>query len=349
MIVGMTSPIPSRAVRVVLAHGASGTAASMRPHVEGLRARGVDAHAIDLPKRRAEEAVPAYLAAVMALPAAGPDTRLVIGGHSYGGRVASLLATDGTLPGLAGLGCFSYPLHRPGAPQLGLRTEHWPRIAVPTLILEGEADPFARIDLLRAAMPLLASGRLVTYPRQGHGLLRVLDAALDAMVVWDPNEIWGGLEPDVVKRARIILWKGHCSVHIRFTVRQIANIRKEHPGVRVIVHPEVPWEVVQAADDSGSTEYIIKQVSQSPIGSIWAVGTEIHLVNRLARDLQPDRTVLSLDQFGCLCSTMFRVSPNHLLWILEGLVDGRVHNRIVVAADRKYWTKVALDRMLTIR
>ena len=146
----------------------------------------------------------------------------------------------------------------------------------------------------------------------------------------------------------MILWKGHCSVHARFTVRQIENLRAQHPGLRVIVHPEVTWDVVQAADDSGSTEYIIKTVSESPVGSVWAVGTEIHLVNRLARQVQPDRTVLSLDQFGCLCSTMFRVSPNHLLWTLEGLVAGTVHNRIVVPPDQKHWTKVALDRMLTI-
>jgi quinolinate synthase len=171
---------------------------------------------------------------------------------------------------------------------------------------------------------------------------------LDQMVVWDPNEIWGGLEPDAVKHARIILWKGHCSVHARFTARQIENVRVQHPGIRVIVHPEVPWDVVQAADDSGSTEYIIKTVSESPIGSTWAVGTEVHLVNRLAAQVQPDRTVFSLDQFGCLCSTMFRVSPNHLLWILEGLVAGEVHNRIVVPDAQKHWTKVALDRMLSI-
>src|SRR5262245_21043728 len=171
---------------------------------------------------------------------------------------------------------------------------------------------------------------------------------LDQMVVWDPNEMFGGLDPDAVKGARIILWKGHCSVHTRFTARQIENIRAQHAGVRVIVHPEVPWDVVQAADDSGSTEYIIKTVMNSPAGSTWAVGTEIHLVNRLAQQAAPERTVLSLDQFGCLCSTMFRVSPNHLLWTLEGLVDGVVHNRIVVPDDRKHWTKVALDRMLSI-
>lgn len=172
---------------------------------------------------------------------------------------------------------------------------------------------------------------------------------LDQMVVWDPNEDFGALTADEVKRARIILWKGHCSVHVRFTVRQIEQLRAQHPGLRVIVHPEVPFDVVQAADDSGSTEYIIRQVKASPAGSIWAVGTEVHLVNRLAQDVAPDRTVLSLDQFGCLCSTMFRVSPNHLLWVLEGLEAGEVHNRIVVPDDQKHWNRVALERMLSIR
>ena len=176
-----------------------------------------------------------------------------------------------------------------------------------------------------------------------------LGVPLDEMVMWDPAEPWGGLDRDAVRRARIILWKGHCSVHTRFTVRQIAGIRAQYPGVRVIVHPEVPWEVVQAADDSGSTEYIIQQVKSSPTGSVWAVGTEIHLVNRLAHQVAPDRTVLSLDQFGCLCSTMFRVSPNHLLWTLEGLAAAEVYNRIVVASEDKRWAKVALDRMLSIQ
>jgi quinolinate synthase len=175
-----------------------------------------------------------------------------------------------------------------------------------------------------------------------------LGVPLDEMVVWDPNETWGGLEPEAVRGAQMILWKGHCSVHARFTVRQVETLRAQHPGIRVIVHPEVPWEVVQAADESGSTEQIIHRVTSSPVGSVWAVGTEIHLVNRLAQRVHPDRTVLSLDQFGCLCSTMFRVSPNHLLWVLEGLVDGEVYNRVSVPDDQKYWTRVALDRMLSI-
>jgi quinolinate synthase len=192
--------------------------------------------------------------------------------------------------------------------------------------------------------------RVLFLPDQhlGRNTAYKMGVPLDDMVVWDPNEPWGGLEPDAVRRARIILWKGHCSVHTRFTVRQIEQLRERYPGIRVIVHPEVPWEVVQAADDSGSTEYIIRQVKASPAGSVWAVGTEIHLVNRLAEQVAPDRTVLSLDQFGCLCSTMFRVSPNHLLWILEGLVAGELHNRVVVPDDQKHWTKVALDRMLSI-
>ncbi|HET9830111.1 MAG TPA: quinolinate synthase NadA [Vicinamibacterales bacterium] len=193
--------------------------------------------------------------------------------------------------------------------------------------------------------------RVLFLPDQhlGRNTAYKMGVPLDDMVVWDPNEIFGGLDPDQAKHARIILWKGHCSVHTRFTVRQIENLRAQHPSIRVIVHPEVPWDVVQAADDSGSTEYIIKQVKNSPAGSTWAVGTEIHLVNRLAREVAPERTVLSLDQFGCLCSTMFRVSPNHLLWTLEGLVDGEVHNRIVVPEEQKHWTKVALDRMLSIK
>jgi quinolinate synthase len=192
--------------------------------------------------------------------------------------------------------------------------------------------------------------RILFLPDQhlGRNTAYKLGVPLDQMVVWDPNEIWGGLEPEAVRNARMLLWKGHCSVHARFTVRQIEIMRAQHPGLRVIVHPEVPWDVVQAADDSGSTEYIINRVKESPVGSVWAVGTEVHLVNRLAHQVAPDRTVLSLDQFGCLCSTMFRVSPNHLLWVLEGLVDGKVHNRVTVPDDQKHWTRVALDRMLSI-
>jgi len=192
--------------------------------------------------------------------------------------------------------------------------------------------------------------RILFMPDQhlGRNTAYKLGVPLDQMVVWDPNEMFGGLDPEDVKRAKMILWKGHCSVHERFTAKQIEAVRKQHPGIRVIVHPEVPWDVVQASDDNGSTEYILKTVRESAPGSVWAVGTEVHLVNRLAHEVAPDKTVVSLDQFGCLCSTMFRVSPNHLLWILEELVEGRVPNRIVVSDEQKHWNKVALDRMLSI-
>jgi quinolinate synthase len=114
------------------------------------------------------------------------------------------------------------------------------------------------------------------------------------------------------------------------------------------VHPECTFDVVQAADDCGSTEHIIRTVKASPEGSVWAVGTEIHLVNRLAREVAPARSVVTLDALGCLCSTMFRVSPNHLLWVLEGLIDDEVHNRIVVPEPTKRFARVALDRMLQV-
>jgi len=172
---------------------------------------------------------------------------------------------------------------------------------------------------------------------------------LDEMVVWDPFEPFGGLTRDQLEHAKLILWKGHCSVHVRFTPQQIDKVRAEHPGIRVIVHPEVPFDVLLAADDSGSTEYILKTVRGAPAGSSWAVGTEVHLVHRLAEEVAPGKTVVSLDQFGCLCSTMFRVSPNHLLWVLDSLVEGEVVNEIVVPDEQKKWAKIALDRMLSIK
>ena len=171
---------------------------------------------------------------------------------------------------------------------------------------------------------------------------------LDQMVVWNPDLPFGGLSPEALQAAGMILWNGHCSVHERFNVKQVESLRRIHPEARVIVHPECTWDVVQAADDAGSTEYIIRQVGNSQEGSVWAVGTEIHLVNRLAQIHAPERTVMTLDPIGCLCSTMFRVSPNHLLWVLEGLLAGDVHNRIVVPESEKHWTRVALDRMLSI-
>ena len=164
--------------RIYLGHGASGTAASMSPFVDGLRARGLTAQAIDLPKRKAEEAIPAFRAVVPS------ETDVVVGGHSYGGRVASLAAAEPDAP-YAALICFSYPLHPPGAPErTEARIAHWASIRCPVLLLSGESDPFARIELLRAAVPLLADGELVTYPRLGHTLKPVLDDVLDRVAAF---------------------------------------------------------------------------------------------------------------------------------------------------------------------
>ena len=192
--------------------------------------------------------------------------------------------------------------------------------------------------------------KLVMLPDQhlGRNTAFVMGVPLDEMVVWDPNEIWGGLTPEQVTRAKLILWKGFCSVHTRFTVSQIEAFRKQHPGGKVIAHPECTFDVVQAADASGSTERIINVVRDSPVGTVWAVATEVHLVNRLAHDVAPDRTVITLDPFGCLCSTMFRVSPNHLLWMLESLVAGKIQNQIVVPEPEKSQARLALDRMLGV-
>ncbi len=190
--------------------------------------------------------------------------------------------------------------------------------------------------------------KLLMLPDQhlGRNTAHKMGVPLDEMVVWDPNEMWGGLQPEEAATAKLILWKGHCSVHTRFTVGQIDAFRKQYPHGRVVAHPECTFDVVQAADESGSTEYIINTVKKSPPGTAWAIATEVHLVNRLANEVRDDKTVVTLDPFGCLCSTMFRVSPNHLLWVLEGLVEGEVHNQIVVPEPTKSNARLALDRML---
>jgi quinolinate synthase len=200
------------------------------------------------------------------------------------------------------------------------------------------------------AQPRAGDVKLMMLPDQhlGRNTAYKLGVPLDRMQLWDPFEVGGGLTVEQARDAKLLLWKGHCSVHTRFTVAQIEAFRKQHPDGKVIAHPECTFDVVQAADVSGSTEKIIETVKGSPKGSVWAVATEIHLVNRLAHDVAPDRTVVTLDPFGCLCSTMFRVSPNHLLWVLEGLVAGEIHNQIVVPDETKRWAKLALDRMLDI-
>jgi quinolinate synthase len=161
--------------------------------------------------------------------------------------------------------------------------------------------------------------------------------------------IMGGSTPERLRAAKIILWKGHCSVHQRFLPEHVDTVRAKHPGIQVIVHPECRWEVCQKADGIGSTDRLIKLVREAPKGAKFAVGTEIHLVNRLAKEAAREgKMVITLDDAGCLCTTMFRISPQHLCWALENLVDEHVVNRISVPAETKYWARAALDRMLEI-
>ncbi|GAC1662133.1 MAG: quinolinate synthase NadA [Candidatus Acidiferrum sp.] len=171
---------------------------------------------------------------------------------------------------------------------------------------------------------------------------------LQEMIVWDPYRELGGNTEEAIRKARVILWKGYCSVHQRFTTAHIERVRKEHPGIQVIVHPECCFEVAQAADRIGSTEGIIKAITESPAGTEWAVGTEIHLVNRLSKELT-DHKVISLDSSVCVCTTMFRITPQHLLWALENLAAGNVVNRISVDERTRHYARVALDRMLSLR
>jgi len=170
---------------------------------------------------------------------------------------------------------------------------------------------------------------------------------LDEMTVWDPFEVLGGNTEEALRASRFVLWKGHCSVHQRFLPQHVAQVRARYPGISVISHPECRFEVTQLSDDVGSTEHIIKRVTNAAPGSQWAIGTEIHLVNRLKNE-NPDRLVVPLDDCGCLCSTMFRIDAPHLLWVLENLVEGRVVNQIVVPRDVAQDARVALDRMLQI-
>jgi quinolinate synthase len=173
---------------------------------------------------------------------------------------------------------------------------------------------------------------------------------LNEMVIYDPWQIGGGITPERLRTARVILWKGHCSVHQRFLPEHVDKVRAKYPGIQVIVHPECRLEVCEKADALGSTERLIKIVQDAPAGTSFAIGTEIHLVNRLAKQFAPlGKRIVTLDDTGCLCTTMYRISPGHLAWALENLVEGSVVNRIQVRDDVKYWARVALDRMLEVR
>ncbi|MDQ6910178.1 MAG: quinolinate synthase NadA [Actinomycetota bacterium] len=191
--------------------------------------------------------------------------------------------------------------------------------------------------------------KLLFFPDQHLGRNTAYDLGFSEadMGVWDPRKDLGGLDEVDIKSATFLLWKGHCSVHQRFTVDQVAAFRSEHPEGIAVVHPECAHEVVAVADQVGSTDYIIRAVDGAPPGSVLGIGTEIHLVHRLAVE-HPDKTVVSLDPLVCPCSTMFRIDAPHLAWCLDNLVEDKVVNRISVDPATAEWARVALDRMLEI-
>jgi quinolinate synthase len=174
-----------------------------------------------------------------------------------------------------------------------------------------------------------------------------LGLSLDDCAVWNPWKENGGLTDVQIKRARVLLWRGHCSVHGRFTLDSVNEVRARIPGVKVLVHPECQHEVVSAADVIGSTESIIKTVAESPAGSKWAVGTELNLVRRLAAN-NPDKEIVFLDKTVCYCSTMNRIDLPHLVWVMESLVQGRLLNQITVDPKVAKYAKIALDQMLAL-
>ena len=191
--------------------------------------------------------------------------------------------------------------------------------------------------------------KVLFFPDQHLGRNTAYDMGYDesAMRVWNPRLELGGLEERDVKETTFLLWKGHCSVHQRFRPEHVAQFRADHPGGEVIVHPECAHDVVELADKVGSTERILDWVEQAAPGSVFGVGTEIHMVQRMANE-HPDLSVLSLDPLVCPCSTMFRIDGPHLAWVLESLVQGEVVNQITVDARTAEWARVALQRMLDI-
>ncbi len=169
----------------------------------------------------------------------------------------------------------------------------------------------------------------------------------DQMIVWDPYQPNGGNTKDAIRGAKLILWKGHCSVHQMFQPLHVDNFRKQYPNGEVIVHPECHEDVVNKADLIGSTEFIIRTVAAAPVGTVWAVGTELNLVNRLKREL-PEKKIFFLSSTVCQCATMFRIDAAHLCWAMENLAEGHIVNRIVVPEGDKHWAKIALERMMAI-
>jgi quinolinate synthase len=198
--------------------------------------------------------------------------------------------------------------------------------------------------------PAPSTSKVLFFPDQhlGRNTAYAMGYPLEKMVVWDPREDLGGNTAEQIRNADFILWKGHCSVHALFRPEHVDQLRAKSPNVKVIVHPECKWEVVQKADMAGSTAYIVKQIEAAPPGSEWAIGTEVHLVHRLAQQ-HPEQKITVLSDCQCLCTTMFRIDLQHLCWVLENLVQGVVVNEIKVDEQTRKWALVALQRMLAIK
>lgn len=192
--------------------------------------------------------------------------------------------------------------------------------------------------------------RVLFFPDQhlGRNTARAMGVPLDQMPVWNPDRPAGGLDKRILRDARVILWHGFCSVHKRFTVEQINLARLRHPGVHVIVHPECTMEVVDAADEAGSTDVIRKRIESAPAGSIFAIGTEINMVQRLANE-HPEQTIFCLDSIICPCSTMYRIHPSYLAWVLEAVERDEILNRIAVDEQIAVPARIALERMLSLQ
>lgn len=206
--------------------------------------------------------------------------------------------------------------------------------------LKGGADPAAAKSRIK----------ILFFPDQhlGRNTAAAMGYQLDQMVVWDPREDLGGNEEPALKEATFVLWKGHCSVHALFRPEHVDEVRQKYPGMKVIVHPECRREVVEKADMAGSTAYIVKMVDAAPPGSAWAIGTEVHLVNRL-KERHPEQQIIVLSDCQCLCTTMYRIDLPHLCWVLENLTQGKVVNEIRVDSTTRRWANVALERMLAIK
>ena len=191
--------------------------------------------------------------------------------------------------------------------------------------------------------------RVLFFPDQhlGRNTAKAMGVPLDQMHVWNPRKPMGGIAEAAIRDSRVLLWMGHCSVHQMFRPAHVDQMRQQHPGIKVLVHPECMMSVVDKADLVGSTEFILKAVADAPAGSTWAVGTELHLVNRLAQE-HPDRTVLFLSPMVCMCATMYRIDVPHLTWAVENLARGTPVNVIKVPGETAHWARVALKRMLEV-